>query len=86
MSHLSTYFPLKNKVALITGAARGMALQIACALSAAGARLAILDELEREGRIITGLLNDGQAKAKFWRLDVSDGNAVQRVIAAVEAH
>jgi NAD(P)-dependent dehydrogenase (short-subunit alcohol dehydrogenase family) len=86
MSQLSTYFPLKNKVALVTGAARGMALQIACALSAAGARLAILDVLEREGRVIAKLLDNGRAQAKFWRLDVSDDGAVRRVVDAVELH
>jgi len=86
MSQLSTYFPLKNKVALITGAARGMALHIACALSAAGARLAILDVREGEGRTIAGLLDNRQSKAKFWKLNVSDGDAVRKVMAAVEAH
>ncbi|WP_211466399.1 SDR family NAD(P)-dependent oxidoreductase [Collimonas silvisoli] len=86
MNQLSNYFPLKNKVALITGAARGMALHIACALSAAGARLAILDVREGEGRAVAGLLSSGRGKAKFWKLDVSDGAAVQRVVAAVEAH
>ena len=86
MNQLSRYFPLKHKVALITGAARGMALHIACALSAAGARLAILDLREREGRAIAGLLGSAQGKTKFWRLDVSDSGAVQRTIAAVEAH
>jgi len=86
MNQLSNYFPLKNKVALITGAARGMALHIACALSAAGARLAILDVREREGCAVAGLLGSEQSEAKFWRLDVSDGAAVQTTIAAVEAH
>ncbi|WP_211464770.1 SDR family NAD(P)-dependent oxidoreductase [Collimonas silvisoli] len=86
MNPLNAYFPLKNKVAVITGAAGGIALQIACALSAAGARLAILDERESEGRIITRLLSSKQDKARFWQLDVSNGNAVQRVMAVVEAH
>jgi len=86
MNQLANYFPLKNKVALITGAGRGMALHIACALSAAGARLAILDEREGEGRAIVGLLGGGQGKAKFWKLDVSDSNAVRKVMAAVETH
>jgi len=71
---------------LIAGAARGMALHIACALSAAGARLAILDVREREGCAVAGLLGSELAEAKFWRLDVSDGAAVQTTIAAVEAH
>ena len=48
MNQLNAYFSLKNKVALVTGAARGIALHIACAVNAAGARLAILDVREQE--------------------------------------
>jgi NAD(P)-dependent dehydrogenase (short-subunit alcohol dehydrogenase family) len=86
MNPLTVYFLLKNKVALITGAARGMALHIACALSAAGARLAILDLREGEGRAVAGLLGDGQGNAKFWKLDVGNDDAVRQAVAAVEAH
>ncbi|AMP07069.1 short chain dehydrogenase family protein [Collimonas pratensis] len=86
MDPLSTYFPLKNKVALVTGAARGIALHIACALSAAGAHLAILDEREQEGGVIAGLLGSKLTEVRFWQLDVSDNDAVQRVMVAVEAH
>lgn len=86
MNQLSDYFPLTNKVALITGATRGISLQIASALSTAGARLAILDQQEQEGEAIARLLETQSSKARFWRLDVSDETAVKRVIAAVEAH
>ncbi|WP_211473674.1 SDR family NAD(P)-dependent oxidoreductase [Collimonas humicola] len=86
MDPLSTYFPLKNKVALVTGAARGIALHIACALSAAGAHLAILDEREQEGEVIAGLLGNKQSEVRFWQLDVSDNDAVEQVMTAVEAH
>jgi NAD(P)-dependent dehydrogenase (short-subunit alcohol dehydrogenase family) len=40
----------------------------------------------REGRAITGLLGGGQGKAKFWKVDVSDSNAVRKVMDAVETH
>ncbi|WP_211463159.1 SDR family NAD(P)-dependent oxidoreductase [Collimonas silvisoli] len=86
MSKLNAYFPLKNKVAVITGAARGMALHIAGALSAADARLAILDARVQEGRAVARMLGGAQDRARFWQLDVSDNNAVQRTMAAVEAH
>ncbi|SDX91330.1 hypothetical protein SAMN04515617_10849 [Collimonas sp. OK242] len=56
MIPISAYFPLKSKVALITGSTRGMALHIACALYSAGARLAILDVCEQEGHAIARLL------------------------------
>jgi NAD(P)-dependent dehydrogenase (short-subunit alcohol dehydrogenase family) len=86
MDPLTTYFPLKNKVALVTGAARGTALHIACALSAAGAHLAILDEREHEKGIVARLFSNNQDKVRFWQLDVSDNDAVQKVMAAVETH
>lgn len=86
MNLLTAYFPLKNKVALVTGAARGIALHVACALSAAGAHLAILDERQQEESIIARLLGGKKDKVRFWQVDVSDNEAVQRVMAAVEAH
>lgn len=86
MHQLSDYFSLKNKVAMVTGATKGIPLQIASALGAAGAGLAILDEHEQEGQAIARLLGTQFGKARFWRLDVSDETAVKRAIAAVEAH
>jgi len=86
MNPLTAYFPLENKVALVTGAARGIALHIACALSAAGAHLAILDDREEDGSVIAGLPGGKKDKVRYWQVDVSDDDAVQRVMAAVEAH
>lgn len=86
MNQLSDYFSLKNKVAMVTGATKGIPLQIASALGAAGADLAILDEQEQEGQSIARLLGTQFGKARFWKLDVSDETAVQRAIASVEAH
>lgn len=86
MNSLEVYFSLKNKVAVITGAANGIALHIACALSAAGARLAILDVCAQEGCAIATMLGSAQGRARSWQLDVSDNNAVRRAMAAAEAH
>jgi NAD(P)-dependent dehydrogenase (short-subunit alcohol dehydrogenase family) len=86
MNQLNAYFSLNNKVALVTGAARGIALHIACALNAAGARLAILDAREQEGHAVARLFGSEQGRARFWQLDVSDSSAVRRVMAAVEAY
>ena len=86
MNQLSDYFSLKNKVAVVTGATTGIPLQIASALGAAGANLAILDEQEQEGQTIARLLGTQFGKARFWRLDVSDEMAVKSTIGAIEAH
>jgi NAD(P)-dependent dehydrogenase (short-subunit alcohol dehydrogenase family) len=71
---------------MVTGATKGIPLQIASALGAAGADLAILDEQEQEGQTIARLLDTQYSKAQFWRLDISDETAVKSAIAAVEAH
>jgi NAD(P)-dependent dehydrogenase (short-subunit alcohol dehydrogenase family) len=86
MQQLTDYFSLKGKVAIVTGAARGIALQIANALSAAGARIAIVDMSEREGMAAANQLGSQHDKARFWLTDVSDEAAVKQMIASVEAH
>ncbi|PFH09734.1 NAD(P)-dependent dehydrogenase (short-subunit alcohol dehydrogenase family) [Collimonas sp. PA-H2] len=86
MNQLSDYFSLKNKVAVVTGVAQDISLQIASALRAAGANLAILDEQEQGGQTIARLLETQFGKARFWSLDVSDETAVKRMIATVETH
>jgi len=85
---MSTYldkFKLDGKVAVVTGAARGIGLAISHALAEAGARVvltdmdaealhAAVDELTRAGRLVEGAA-----------LDVSDPAAAQRVNDAVVA-
>ena len=43
-------FDLKDKTAIVTGAARGLGRQMALALAEAGAHVAICDLLEKEGQ------------------------------------
>ncbi|WP_230414026.1 SDR family NAD(P)-dependent oxidoreductase [Collimonas silvisoli] len=83
---LSDYFSLKGKVAVVTGAARGIAAHTAHLLAAAGAQVAVLDTLEQEGRAIVRSMSSNQAQARFWRLDVGDEVAVRRVFCEIEAH
>lgn len=86
MRQLTDYFSLNGKVALVTGAASGIGFQVADALSAAGAYVAIVDASECEGLAAIEQLGGWHDKAKFWLADVSDEVAVKQVIAAVEAH
>ncbi|MFD8866448.1 SDR family oxidoreductase [Streptomyces sp. NPDC059590] len=71
---------LEGRVAVVTGAARGVGELLARKLSARGARVALVG-LEPEGlrRVAEGLLTD----AATWHADVSDHEAMARVAGEV---
>jgi len=77
--------PLENKVALVTGAARGIGQAIALQLAADGADLALCD-------VKTEWLDDTAAKVKAlgrraetYAMDVADGTAVTAAVAQVSS-
>jgi len=63
---------LDGKVALVTGAARGIGAAAGAALAAAGAAVIVTDVLEDAGREVVEQLRRGGARAEFMRLDVTD--------------
>jgi len=62
---------LQDKVALITGAGRGMGLAEARLFANEGATVAIADVLEHEGQTITAEISHAGGKAIFVWLDVT---------------
>lgn len=86
LNPISRLFSLTGKVALVTGAARGIGAATAQLLAAAGAKVAVLDVLDEAGQATVRDIDPTGAAARFWRLDVSDESAVTRVFAEVEAH
>ena len=73
---------LEGKVALISGGARGMGAVEARLFAREGARVAIADVLEAEGRQVEAEINESGGEALFLRLDVTDEAAWQGTVAA----
>ena len=73
---------LKNKVALITGAAHGMGEATARLFAREGAKVIVADVLEREGETVVQSIVANGGSAMFVRLDVAEE---QQWIAAMAA-
>jgi len=75
---------LEGKIAIVTGAARGIGEEIARTFAAHGASIVVVDSLEKEGAETVRELGAG---ATFLACDVSDPDAVCSMVeAVVERH
>lgn len=74
---------LDGKVALITGAASGMGASMARIFAREGAKVAVCDLLEDEGRAVVAEIAAAGGTARFLRLDVSDEAQWEATVAAV---
>lgn len=74
---------LENKVAVITGASLGIGRETALTFVREGAKVAITDVLEDEGKSLQKEIEDNGGTAKFWKLDVSDRKEVKKVMQSV---
>ncbi|MEJ8814632.1 SDR family oxidoreductase [Variovorax ureilyticus] len=73
-----------DKVAIVTGAARGIGAAIATALAREGANVILTDVLIEEGEAMADQLRSMGYRARFTPLDVSDYEAWLRVVAEAE--
>ena len=75
----------QGKVALVTGASRGIGRSVALRLGAAGARVVINDKVFREGpeAVAEAVRNTG-AEVKLLEADVSDASQVQQMFRELE--
>ena len=71
---------LAGKVAIVTGAARGIGRAIALRCGQEGARVAVVDLREDEGHQTVRLIEAAGGKAMFIRTDVSDQAQVQAMV------
>lgn len=74
---------LAGRVAIVTGAASGMGRATAQLLADEGAKVAAMDLNEEALQAVVEEINDNGGTAHAWRLDVSDGDEINRVFADV---
>ncbi len=69
-------FSLKGKIAVVTGAARGLGLAMAAGLAETGAEVVLADRLGEEGEKSVASLKDQGRKAHFREVDVADRDGI----------
>lgn len=72
-----------GKVAVVTGASLGIGEATSRLLAREGAKVAVTDVLDTEGRRVVQQIERSGGKAAFWHLDVSKENEVDAVFADV---
>jgi len=75
---------VEGKVAVVTGGALGIGKASCLLLAKEGARVAVTDILEKEGKEAAKEIKTAGGMAEFWRLDVTDEKAVKKVFADID--
>ena len=77
---------LENKVALISGGARGMGAAEARMFAAEGAKVVIGDVLDEDGRQTEAAINELGGECFFVHLDVTDEGSWEQAVAETVSH
>lgn len=75
---------LKNKVAIVTGASLGIGRSVAILMAKEGAKVAVTDIKDEEGKKVVEEIKASGGEAEFWHLDVSSEDNVRSVFAEVK--
>jgi len=71
---------LKNKIALVTGAASGIGESTALIFAREGAKVVVTDVLEREGHAVAGSIVAADGESMFLQLDVAEERQWREVV------
>lgn len=74
---------VKDKVATVTGGALGIGRATCILLAKEGAKVAVTDILDEEGKALMEEINNDGGEAQYWHLDVSQESAVKQVFTEV---
>jgi NAD(P)-dependent dehydrogenase (short-subunit alcohol dehydrogenase family) len=74
---------VKGKVAIVTGAAAGIGRATSLLLAREGAKVAVTDVQDEQGKEVVGEIERHGGAARYWHLDVGDERQVARVMSEV---
>jgi len=71
---------LQEKADVVTGGASGIGRAICLLFAKEGARVAVTDIIDEEGKQVADQIKGAVGTAEFWSLDTSDEEQVKQVI------